>query len=362
MGDSLAKIYNNTIHNNTSRSNGGGVYFAAPTNVGDIPAFVNNLVTSNQATGTGLGGGLYVETSTNPTVRYNDLWGNTPTNVAGSKTDASYIGVNGGISVDPLYVNRNGVPPDYHVVAGSPVIDVGDNTVATYPTDCGGAPRIQDGNNDGVATVDMGAYEYSPDFDGDGIPDWQDPDQDNDGVPNASDCAPLNRAISQLPDPVANSLRLTKLGTTAKLGWLHARQAPTYNVYRGTFGGGPAFAYNETCFDTENAARTVNDGATPTLGRGFYYIVGSRNSCGESAAVTNSLGINHTPSPTCTTANRNSDGDTLRDIGDNCPLATNATQGDVDGDSQGDACDNCPTVANVDQADANNDGVGDACQ
>jgi hypothetical protein len=362
MGDSLAKIYNNTIHNNTSRSNGGGVYFAAPTNVGDIPAFVNNLVTSNQATGTGLGGGLYVETSTNPTVRYNDLWGNTPTNVAGSKTDASYIGVNGGISVDPLYVNRNGVPPDYHVVAGSPVIDVGDNTVATYPTDCGGAPRIQDGNNDGVATVDMGAYEYSPDFDGDGIPDWQDPDQDNDGVPNASDCAPLNRAISQLPDPVANSLRMTKSGTTATLNWLHARQAPTYNVYRGTFGGGPAFAYNETCFDTENAARTVNDGATPTLGRGFYYIVGSRNSCGESSAVTNGQGIGHTPSPTCTTANRNSDGDTLRDIGDNCPLATNATQGDVDGDSQGDACDNCPTVANVDQADANNDGVGDACQ
>ena len=101
--------------------------------------------------------------------------------------------------------------------------------------------------------------------------------------------------------------------------WLHAYQAPTYNVYRGTFGGGAAFAYNEICFDTENATRTSNDGATPAPGTGFYYIIGSRNSCGESAAVTNDQGQHHTPSPTCPTANRNSDGDTPRDIGDNCP-------------------------------------------
>ena len=353
------KIRNNTIHNNNA-FRGGAIYFGTSANVGDVPEFVNNLVTTNQANGTGVAAGIYVATGTNPNVRFNDLWGNTPSNVGGAKTDADYIGVNGGISVDPLYVNRNAVPPDYHLLAASPVIDAGDNTVVTSPTDGDGAPRIQDGDYNGVATVDMGAFEFSPDFDGDGIADWQDPDQDNDGVANASDCAPLNRAVSQQPDRVLNTLRLDKSGALATLKWLHAYQAPTYNVYRGTFGGGAAFAYNETCFDTENPARTVGDGAPPTPGNGFYYIIGSRNSCGESAAVTGTAG-QHTPPLTCSTANRNSDGDTPRDIGDNCPLTTNASQGDVDSDSQGDACDNCPAVSNVDQADLDGDGIGDAC-
>jgi hypothetical protein len=363
LNEAVAKFYNNTIHNNTARNNGGAVYFGTPVTASNVAEFVNNLITSNQSLGIdgGLGGAFYVEPSTDPIVRSNDLWGNTPTNVAGSKTDASYIGVNGNISVDPLYVNRNAVPPDFHLLAASPVTEVGDNTAAAgLSTDYDGAPRIQDKDYNGVATVDMGAFEFSPDFDGDGILDWQDPDQDNDGVANASDCAPLNRTISQLPDAVGNSLKLDKSGTTAALKWLHAYQAPTYNVYRGTFGGGVAFTYNEVCFDTENAARTVNDGATPAPGTGFYYIIGSRNSCGESTAVIGTAGP-HTPPLKCSSANRNVDGDPARDIGDNCPLTTNTSQGDVDGDSQGDACDNCPSLPNIDQADPDGDGRGSAC-
>jgi hypothetical protein len=361
MGSTRAKIYNNTIHNNTSRVNGGGVYFGVPAVASDVAEFVNNLVTSNQSTGAGVGGGFNVDSGTNPVVRFNDIWANTPSNVAGSKSDADYIGVNGGISVDPLYVNRNANPPDYHLSAASPVIDVGDNTVVTSPTGYDGAPRIQDGDLNGVATVDMGAFEFSPDFDGDGTADWQDPDADNDGVLNASDCAPLNRVISQQPDRVQSSLRINKSGSNATLKWLHAYQAPTYNVYRGTLGGGNAFAYNEVCFDTEHSSRAVNDSALPPAGSGFYYIVGSRNSCGESAAVTNHQGLHHTPAATCTTAGRNSDADTPRDLGDNCPVNTNAAQGDAEGDSQGDACDNCPAAANVDQADLDGDLLGDAC-
>jgi hypothetical protein len=364
-GDTKAKIYNNTIHNNTSRAigDGGGVYLGAPTNAGDLAELVNNLLTQNQAPGTGVGGGLYVEAATNPIVRNNDLWGNTPANVGGSKNDASYIGINGNISLDPLYVDKNAVPPNFQILAASPAVDVGDNSVAAdLPTDAGGAPRIQDGNNDGVATVDMGAFEFSPDFDNDGIPDWQDPDADNDGVPNASDCAPLNLAISQMPNRVADTLRLGKPSpTVAAISWYHAFQAPTYNVYRGTFGGGAPFAYNEACFDTENVPRAMNDGAVPTPGNGFYYIVGSRNTCGESAAVTNGTGGNHMPAPTCSTANRNSDFDAPKDIGDNCPAMTNGSQGDVDADSQGDACDNCPSLPNIDQADPDGDLRGSAC-
>ena len=357
-----AHIRNNTLNNNNASGHGGGIYFYLSKNSGDQAEFENNLVTFNQATGTGLGGGVYVYTTgANPTVRYNDIYGNTPTNVDGAKHDSDHIGVNGGISVDPLYVNRNGNPPDYHLQSSSPVIDVGENATAAASSDYDGAPRIQDADYNGTATVDMGAFEFSPDYDGDGIPDWLDPDDDNDGVPDAQDCAPLDRAVSQPPDKVANSLRLSKSGGTATLTWLHAYQAPTYNVYRGTFGGGFPFAYNETCFDTENAERSVSDGAVPTPGNGFYYIISSRNACGESAAVTNGQNVDHTPSLTCTTANRNSDADTHPDLGDNCPLVTNASQGDVDGDFVGDACDNCPSLSNSDQADTDGDGIGDAC-
>ncbi len=350
----LAKFYNNTFDNNNASLHGGAIYFGNTDVAGDLAEFVNNTVTFNQATGTGLGGGIYVYPGISPTVRNNDIFGNTPTNVAGGKTDADYIGVNGGIGVDPLYVNRNGTPPDYHLQPGSPVIDVGDNSVATaLPSDFGGAPRIQDADYNGTATADMGAYEYSPDFDGDGTPDWQDTDDDGDGVPDATDCAPLAKGVTQPPNPVANSLRVAKNGDVS---WLHSYQGHTYGVYKGTFGNGLPFAYNETCQDSERTSRLWNDPTTPTPGRGFYYIVSAKNSCGESTATGN-----HAALAACAAANRNSDADTPKDIADNCPVTANATQGDVDADSVGDACDNCASLANVDQADTDGDGRGDAC-
>ena len=58
---------------------------------------------------------------------------------------------------------------------------------------------------------------------------------------------------------------------------------------------------------------------------------------------------------------KDSDGDTIPDIVDNCPLVFNPTQVDTDGDGVGDPCDNCPTVPNSDQKDCNGNGIGDAC-
>jgi len=92
----------------------------------------------------------------------------------------------GNIDADPLFVDPGhwddaGTPDDpsddtfilgdYHLLPGSPCVDAGTNDVdnpdtpeiETLPaTDLAGIPRIIDGDLDGTATVDIGAYEYLP--------------------------------------------------------------------------------------------------------------------------------------------------------------------------------------------------------
>ena len=71
---------------------------------------------------------------------------------------------------------------------------------------------------------------------------------------------------------------------------------------------------------------------------------------------------------------RDSDGDGLPDLEDNCPTTANADQADLDHDSIGDVCDadddndgiedisdNCPVTQNNDQLDTDHDSLGDAC-
>lgn len=71
---------------------------------------------------------------------------------------------------------------------------------------------------------------------------------------------------------------------------------------------------------------------------------------------------------------KDSDGDGVPDLSDNCPTVSNPGQSDVDHDSIGDVCDsdndndgisnasdNCPLTSNHDQLDTDGDGIGDAC-
>ncbi len=350
----LLLFRNNTVADNTA-DYGGGFYIEQYGTL-DVPTLANNVFAFNVAIQASSGGGLYVYES-NPVVRYNDLFGNTPDNVDGGKTDSSYIGVDGNISVDPLFVNRaNG---DYHLTPASPVIDVGEN-VNGASDDRDGAPRPQDGDYVGGPVVDMGAYEFSPDFDNDGIPNWLDPDDDNDGVPDAQDCAPLNRGTSALPGPIGDTLRLDK-SDGGQLEWLRGVQGHVSNLYRGTIAPGQAFSYNEVCFGGELPGTEANDPSTPPAGTVYYYVMSAKNSCGESATGKDNYGQNHFPAVACPAASRDGDGDGIKDLGDNCPLTANADQADGDGDWIGQVCDNCVSAVNPDQADGDSDGAGDLC-
>lgn len=195
-------IRNNVIKGNTAY-NGGAI--AISSFLGTV--VVQNVITNNTSLYTGAG--LYV-TGSNVNIANNTIvgnlnssgifvWSNSPQTItvsnnivipaAGqfyaitcspglntlspvfSRNDV-YIGFSGGwsgvcdytaspgnISADPLFVNP---ASDFHLQPNSPAIDAGTNGAPNLPqTDFAGNPRILDGNNDCVSTVDMGAYEFA---------------------------------------------------------------------------------------------------------------------------------------------------------------------------------------------------------
>ena len=95
-----------------------------------------------------------------PVVSSSDVFSQSAPAYSGICVDQT--GTRGNVSVDPLFVQPSapGVPGDYHLQRTSPLVDAGDNAaVGPLSTDLDGNPRISDGNGDGVARVDMGAYE-----------------------------------------------------------------------------------------------------------------------------------------------------------------------------------------------------------
>jgi len=180
-------ITNCTFHHNTATIHGGGIYnqFCYPTitnctfyantasqfgggicDSGSVSIITNCTVYGNSASISG-GGGIFNDTRCGGTAMTNCIvWGNTGGQVIFSSTTATtYCDVQGGytgtgnINADPLFVNPGG--GDFHLQTGSPCIDTGNNSAPGIPAvDLDGHPRIVDGNGDGTATVDMGAYEY----------------------------------------------------------------------------------------------------------------------------------------------------------------------------------------------------------
>ena len=140
------------------------------------------------------GGGMWNVISGSPIVSNCILWGNTAS-IAGNEIHNQDINIipiisysdiagclaggawdislgtdaGGNIDDDPLFVDADGADDtpgteddNLRLWAHSPCIDAGDNTAVTEAIDLDGRTRIVDGDGDGAATVDMGAYEYEP--------------------------------------------------------------------------------------------------------------------------------------------------------------------------------------------------------
>jgi hypothetical protein len=116
------------------------------------------------------------------------------------------------------------------------------------------------------------------DFDVDGAGDACDPDDDNDGLADLDDCAPLDPASGAVG--LVNGLAVDPAAGAARLTWLAAARAESYDVQRGTLTDLRAGSYG-TCLAPQLTALTLDDLDQPAADEGFFYLVRGRDAgCG----------------------------------------------------------------------------------
>jgi CSLREA domain-containing protein len=179
INSGTAVLTGSTVSGNTCFSSGGGI-FAASANLQNV------TIVENSAS---FGGGVFHDSPIEQFTVRNTIIAQNLVDVSSSAADISGLfnsqghnligdgtggsgftsGMNGdfvGTSANPIdpklgpLANNGGRTKTHALRAGSPAIDRGDNANLP-PTDQRGAgfPRVKDGNGNGIATVDVGAFE-----------------------------------------------------------------------------------------------------------------------------------------------------------------------------------------------------------
>jgi len=176
-------ISNCTISHNSAAGDGGGIFC-----YGSSPVISNCTISHNSAAGDGGGiscnhsspsisnctishnsavsdaGGIFCYGSS-PRINNCIFWADSPNEIGftNNTLTITYSNIQGGyagegnIDTDPLFIDPN--EENFHLFPLSFCIDAGDPN-STINEDKNGVPRPQDGDCDGIAICDMGAYEY----------------------------------------------------------------------------------------------------------------------------------------------------------------------------------------------------------
>lgn len=143
---------NNTLAGNTAADSSSGILV---TGFGQNASFTNNIVIASTGQAAVTCNSTFSPTSA--VFSYNDAFSSSGPNWSGICDTTSQPG---NISADPQFFSA---ASDLHIPWGSPAVDAGGNSAPNLPsTDFDGNPRVVDGNGDGVAVVDIGAYEVLP--------------------------------------------------------------------------------------------------------------------------------------------------------------------------------------------------------
>ncbi|MEW5804371.1 MAG: HYR domain-containing protein [bacterium] len=167
-------IYGNSTAASTEYGYGGGIVCG----YGSSPVITNCTISGNSSAEENGGGIVCSGYNSSPVITNSILWGNSPYEMYieydspdADRAVVTYCDVRGGcdgagnIDQNPLFFDPNA--GDYRLRPGSPCIDAGSNQGSQ---DIDGLTRPQDGNNDGMALWDMGAYEFTTSTTKDVIP------------------------------------------------------------------------------------------------------------------------------------------------------------------------------------------------